>query len=1344
MRYVQVLVLILGVHFSLFSSGTPFSDEVAQLAETEGEPSCIVNGSVHVITGSFVDTEVDCVVAGSRPLYFERSYCSGAWDGPAMGFDHGSFRHNHLTLFSIVLKDKKKLHKLFLQQYSDLSRSTASFATVRDGKEFNFRNDWNTGYTNVGHGMPWGGTNLKNWKITRDSDLATFTTGSHAEQKFRKLATNQGDFFYLINQVLPSSHQMSFSYNFDSSQTDPHAQNRLGTVRLTNQDGSILFGSLTLKEPPKSEFPKKQTKEVVTSDGQTVKYRFDPFDNLSYSNKKDLLLTEVIKPHRPTIKYKYARPQNSGRALISEKLSPDGRFIKNTYTKTGKYKNGKEDVFIDFYTDPRLNRVLYQEAPAGLNNSCAVIYRYNYCPKLNKHKHRNEDGEFDYYTFTIEGGHTDVVDGNEHYVRYAYDKNFLLTSITKFKGTDKKAVYSTEKLGWDSNNNLTQRALYDENNECVFARRYIYDEMGNVLENKLTAIITGKNPKFVLSSDGESTNGADCYKINYTYSNDGFNLLLSQTDGKKTIRYTYKKGTDLVEKKFISEGEKIYLREFFEYDATCTLCKKIVDDGKSLDAKDLTGVTERHITYTENKKTTPVGYPIQIKEMVLDINTGQEKLIKLTKNEYNTLGQLTSQTVYGSDSQLMLTQSWEYDINGNMTSHTDALGQIHRKMYDANCNLVKEFSPRGDHWKEYTYDHCNRLIEVKEISTDGEVYVTKQSYDVMGQKIKSTDSFGQDTTFQYDEFGRVIKVALPKRDNRSIEVYKTYDTLGHVNGEKDALGHTTQKKNNIYGKPLQIYYPDGTKESFDYDLEGNLKKSVSKNGSYQLYNYDYQNRLIEQRTFSSKGALLSHIKNSYNAFHLLSTTDNAGHVTTVTYDAAGRKFSETKGNARKEYVYDTLGRVEKTIEWYGERPEDVKVTITRHDNLSRLIEERIEDFNGNSLKEVSYVYDADNNRTHQLEGSSIIQTIYDLFKRPILISDAMGNQTTIRYDNRYKNTMGQNVLQKTAIDPLGNLTITTYDVLSKETSIIRKSAFGDTLSKREFCYDLVNNLTKVVDTCIAQGYKERTITTFWEYDSHHRLKTLYEAYGTKDQKITRNRYNAMGEKEVVVKPNGVEIYHLYDDLGCLVHFYASDQSFNYSYEYDPNKLPIKVTDHANKTVSTKEYDENERLVKEVLGNGLELQYAYDRMGRPTLLTLPDSSQVSYVYDANYLKEVTRLTPSSSFTHTYRVYDKQGRLLEQTFACETGQLFEYDLNGREIRSRSDYFSENGILYDDAGNLISMTTNDKLGKSGIAFHTTLFTSSLKRKELFPIAIKMTPFITEKKKMAWFTTTTISTNC
>ena len=235
--------------------------------------------------------------------------------------------------------------------------------------------------------------------------------------------------------------------------------------------------------------------------------------------------------------------------------------------------------------------------------------------------------------------------------------------------------------------------------------------------------------------------------------------------------------------------------------------------------------------------------------------------------------------------------------------------------------------------------------------------------------------------------------------------------------------------------------------------------------------------------------------------------------------------------------------------------------------------------------------------------------------------------------------------------------------------------------------------TKVVDTVLVQGVPEKTITTFWEYDAMHRIIALYDAYGSKDQKVTRYRYNSLGEKETIIKPSGIELHHSYDALGRLIHFYASDKSFDYTYEYNANSLPICITDNIYNNQTLKEYDENDRLVKEVLGNTLTMQYTYDHLDRVIQLTLPDQSAVHYEYDACYLKKVSR----GNYSHAYKSFDTQGHVLEEELPLKLGvQTFSYDLNGRSTASQSKYYSEKDLTYDTADNLISYTSNDYLGE------------------------------------------------
>jgi hypothetical protein len=89
MRWFVVLFLFI----DLFLEGsTPLSDYegAPEVATTEGLPSSLVNQSVCVISGQYIDSVIDLVIPGPEPLVMQRHYGNQA-DGNIGGF--WSFNH---------------------------------------------------------------------------------------------------------------------------------------------------------------------------------------------------------------------------------------------------------------------------------------------------------------------------------------------------------------------------------------------------------------------------------------------------------------------------------------------------------------------------------------------------------------------------------------------------------------------------------------------------------------------------------------------------------------------------------------------------------------------------------------------------------------------------------------------------------------------------------------------------------------------------------------------------------------------------------------------------------------------------------------------------------------------------------------------------------------------------------------------------------------------------------------------------------------------------------------------------------------------------------------------------
>jgi RHS repeat-associated protein len=180
--------------------------------------------------------------------------------------------------------------------------------------------------------------------------------------------------------------------------------------------------------------------------------------------------------------------------------------------------------------------------------------------------------------------------------------------------------------------------------------------------------------------------------------------------------------------------------------------------------------------------------------------------------------------------------------------------------------------------------------------------------------------------------------------------------------------------------------------------------------------------------------------------------------------------------------------------------------------------------------------------------------------------------THINYDINYLNAQGQRVLCTTITDPLGHLTITVVDALNRVVMVSHKNPYGLLTGKQEIVYDLAGNKLFTKETVLTPGAPDRPVHAFWSYNGMNQVLSLTEAWGTHEQKYTQTVYNKYGQKEKIIKADGVIINHSYDDLGHLTQFSANDDSFAYS------------------------YDALDRLIR-VMQNDQQIHYAYDSFNR---------------------------------------------------------------------------------------------------------------------------------------------------
>ena len=643
------------------------------------------------------------------------------------------------------------------------------------------------------------------------------------------------------------------------------------------------------------------------------------------------------------------------------------------------------------------------------------------------------------------------------------------------------------------------------------------------------------------------------------------------------------------------------------------------------------------------------------------------------------------------------TLAWKYDPMGNVVEETNALGERISRLFDSCGNKIEETDGSGT-TTFFEYDASNRLVKETEVWKDGQTFITTNRYNLLSQKIASIDSCGQETFFFYDRLGRLVKsVSPPIHTAEGSHIHPTIKTLYNAMGQAiatcNANGQWTKIHYTIRGQPWRIEYPDGSIEEKAYSLDGLLVKETAKNGLMTLYSHDPFGRVLTTQKYSPEGLLLSTTSSTYSTFRLLTETDEAGNSTIYKYDGAGRQIAVINSDKINLYTYDAFGRV------ISEREGDVSIE-RNYDLLDRIVEERHESY-GQVQTKKQYKYDAAGNCTHEIAfadaGIAVQETEYNPHKQPLLIRDALGNEMHFTYATL--NFRGQTVRSIIKTDPLGNNEVKIFDTHQNVSRSWRANSLGIILQAEDLFYDAEGHPLQSIAEVYSGNGPTRKVITEWEYDSMGNMVRCIEAKGTPEQKSYRLIYNLNGEKESIIKPNGVVLHHKYDLLGRLERFTSSDNTIDYSYSYDINDNPVLIEDKVHGTANRRSYDRHDRLISETLDTGLTFSYTYDYLDRPLTITLPDQSAIHYHYNGHLLARVDRVQNSKiSYSHHYSRYDQTGNLLQMQLPGNAGKtIFKHDLLHRVVSVEAPHWREHTPEkgFDPAGNLLQRDVEDPLG-------------------------------------------------
>jgi len=489
-----------------------------------------------------------------------------------------------------------------------------------------------------------------------------------------------------------------------------------------------------------------------------------------------------------------------------------------------------------------------------------------------------------------------------------------------------------------------------------------------------------------------------------------------------------------------------------------------------------------------------------------------------------------------------------------------------------------------------------------------------------------------------------------------------------------------------YRKPKLILRPDGSEIRHIYNKNGSLAKTIHPDGSEEHFEYDPYLRITSKQIYSTAQELLSSESWSYSAFQLISHTDARGLSTTFVYDGAGRKIEERAEGRVITYQYNTLGFLERT-------DNATSAHIEIHDVLGRIVEQWQEDSSGRIENWMAFTYDSQNLKVEARRNTSQGQArdlfAYDTARRLIHHTDPEGNITRWIYDETHQNSLGQRVLQKTIIDPLGSRAIEMQDAAGRPVFCEKQDSSGRPLSKDAFFYDRSGNRAKRMTTVYKEDLQIRKTTSSWMYDCMGRVVQETEA----DKKVSRFAYDLKGRLTYKCLPSNISFTYVYDGADRILELQSSDGSVHYKYFYAQGPDPICILDciqnfSLKRTCNLFGQVTHERGV-------FDLEWIHDAQGRCSSFILPDGSSINYTYTGVHLNSVQRQSQTRHYEHRYLDFDVNGHVIEEQLICSLGSIeTTHDILERPCKQSCSYL-QHSLTYGPTG-LITSAQNSLFGK------------------------------------------------
>lgn len=1144
------------------------SSSASQLASIEPEPSVLICGCIHALTGDFLFQQPDMIVKGAQTIGISRKYYSS---GPENSLEDQIVPHRMAWGFGF--RDIIHLTRLLVPEpngmiFSYLQVTPYVYQPISGGFQAGI-----TGYLIDYLGNRYHPANNRaSWPDDNTLHVKT-STGEVRVYEKRKFTNNDREcqFAFCLSKLRLANGTL-IQYEYDKKNclkriTAP--SNARGKKEFSHAEVSQNKKGISIRGTDGSSLGYEYHKTATTGKKDKVKVLKYVRSSLYPSEKlkREKVSTRIAQRHFVNGRILTCEYDETGR--VTQLTGPQGSLAAVGYDKGETNSFDREGNKTLYLYDPQTLRIIEIQSYQGSNHLLKTEkFTWTRFGCLERKTVLSGEGEELHTIHCTYNAHLDLTkktisNGDESYsYSYEYNEQNLLQEESEESG--RRTTYT-----YIENTTLPKEICNYKGDQLLKRTQYFYDD-----DQLLTCEITDDGATYFRKEISRK-------KSSPFY---GMPEILSEYCGDHLIgktRLTYDEYGNVTKTECYGSDGHLQTTTQTIYNEKGQVLKEIDPEGNTTEYR-----------YDENGnltwKKTPLGLEIH--------------------SIYDTANRLIEEKQIGSG-QTLVTRYRDFDALDHPTKIIDPLGGITRRKYDALGNLTQETNPEG-HTTQYIYDALGNVLSVTDplgnttITTynlhnnplcithpDGntEIY----TYNPDGTKASYTNEVGRTTLYTYDIFNNISSEEIIN----GIKKTWTYDAF-HLLQETNLDGYVTTYEYDELGRKTRETY-EGRTTHYTYDSlsrviseqTGNLRTEWTYNKlghttSEKVYDGSYLT-LQTQTTYNAEG----------NPIEVTTYPNNQPAVAKTTYDVFGRVTCHTTPLGLQMKTSYQIKEGEKIIT----TQEIGRITqIDTYNALDQILQQERKDPFGKVLSKSEFTYDRCGNCIEEKCSIHTISTTYD--NRHRKITETESGQKTTHY------TYTPDSKLETQTKPDGTKLKHTYNDLGHRIAL--QSSKGDI--HYTYSYDNRGNLLLSRDL-IYQIQTKRIVDPHGEIlketlGNSHTLTSRYDELGRRTQLALPDKtisYTHLGTYLASVIIDGKTHSYTYDQSGNLIKEQHIDGSTTeYTYDADSRLIHRKHP----KLDEILEYDARGNLIK-LTRNGEELQYSYDYFDH--LIEEPDHN---YQYD----------------------------------------------------------------------------------------------------------------------------------